>query len=148
MSITDRIQKDAVAAMKQGEKGRLQVLRMLISQLQLAAKESQGEFGEEQEIKVLMAEKKRRVQAADGFRQGGREESARKEEEEAELIDGYLPRGLDPEELEALAAAAIEETGASGMKEMGKVMSAVMPKVAGRADGSAVSDVVKRLLSQ
>jgi hypothetical protein len=133
--------------MKHGDKERLQVLRMILSPLQLAEKEATDELSEDDEIKVLMAEKKRRVQAADGFRQGGREESALKEDEEAKLIDTYLPRGLDEAELEAIVAEGINEVGASGIQDMGKVMSAVMPRIAGRADGKVVSDMVKQRLS-
>lgn len=147
MSITERIKADVKAAMKEGDKEKLQVLRMILSQLQLGEKEAGGDFGEAGEIKVLAAEKKRRLQAADGFRQGGREESAAREEREAELIETYLPRGLDEADLAELVEAAIADCGASGMGDMGKVMSTVMPRVAGRADGKVVSEIVRQRLS-
>ncbi|RJQ45550.1 MAG: hypothetical protein C4534_04540 [Gaiellales bacterium] len=147
MSISERIQQDVVAAMKQGDRERLQTLRMILSQLQLARKEAGGELAEEQEVKVLAAEKKRRRQAADGFRQGGREESALREEAEMELIDGYLPGGLDERELAALVEEGVAASGAEGIQDMGKAMSAVMALVAGRADGKEVSDLVRKRLT-
>lgn len=149
MSITQSIHQDVIAAMKQGERDRLPTLRMILGALQLAGKEAGGELDEAAEIKVLAGEKKKRQQAADGFRQGGREESALKEEAEAELIDEYLPRGLDDDELAALVDEGISASGATGIKEMGQAMAAVMSLVAGRADGKVVSEMVKqRLLSQ
>jgi len=147
VSISERIQQDVVAAMKQGDRERLQTLRMILSQLQLARKEAGGELAEEQEVKVLAAEKKRRRQAADGFRQGGREESALREEAEMELIDGYLPGGLDERELAALVEEGVAASGAEGIQDMGKAMSAVMALVAGRADGKEVSDLVRKRLT-
>ncbi|MHB0914253.1 MAG: GatB/YqeY domain-containing protein [Thermoleophilia bacterium] len=148
MSISERIQQDVKAAMKSRDQERLQTLRMVLSGLQLARKEAGGELDEAAEIRILAAEKKKRQQAADGFRQGGREESALKEEAESALIDSYLPRGLDEAELAALVEEGIAASGAVGVKEMGAAMSAVMALVAGRADGKAVSELVRqRLLS-
>lgn len=147
MSITGQVKKDMIAAMKAGEKERLSALRMILSQLQLGEKEAGGEFGEADELKVLTAEKKRRQQAAEAFREGGRVESAEKEEAEAAIIDGYLPRGLSGEELERIVDEEIEAAGAVDASEMGRVMSAVMPRIAGRADGKAVSAIVRKKLS-
>lgn len=147
MSISKRIHEDVVAAMKKGDRGQAQTLRMILSQLQLAEKEAGAELTEAEEQKVLAAEKKRRRQAADGFRQGGREESALKEESEMELIDAYLPRGLDEAELQRLVEEGIGESGAAGPQDMGKAMSAVMALVGGRADGKVVSEMVRRKLT-
>ncbi len=94
MSISERVQSDVNTAMKAGDRKRAQALRMVLSRLQLEQKEAGGDFGEEQELAVLAAEKKRRLQAAEAFRQGGREESALAEEAEAELIDAYLPEAM------------------------------------------------------
>ena len=146
MSISTRVQKDMTDAMKARNKERASALRMVLSRLQLAAKEASGEFGEEQEIKVLMSEKKRRLQAAEAFDAAGRDDRAGMERAEAAIIDDYLPQALEEAELEKLADKAIVETGAASVKDMGKVMSALMPKVAGRADGNAVSAVVKKRL--
>lgn len=146
MSITDKVQKDMTAAMKAKDKERAQALRLILSQLQLAQKESSGNFGEQEEIKVLASEKKRRQQAAEAFREGGREDRAEGEENEARLIDEYLPQAMSEEELAAIVEEAVSSTGAVSMKEMGKVMSQVMAKTAGRADGKVVSEMVKKKL--
>lgn len=146
MSITAQVQKDMVTAMKSQDKQRLSALRMILSQLQLGEKESGGEFGEEQELKVLATEKKRRLQAADAFRDGGREDRAAAEEAEAAIIDGYLPQAMGEDELAALVDEAIAATGAAGIRDMGKVMSALMPRVGGRSDGKVVSSMVKSRL--
>lgn len=147
MSITERIQEDMRTAMKAGDRKRATALRMLLSQLHMGQKEAAGEFGEQEELRVLAAEKKRRNQAAEAFREGGREESARDEEAEAELISSYLPEALGDEELAEIIDEAISSTGAEGIKDMGKVMSAVMSKAGGRADGKLVSEKVKEVLS-
>jgi uncharacterized protein YqeY len=147
LSITERMQQDVVTAMKARDKERVSALRMIVSELQKAAKEAGEDLGEEQELKVLAAEKKKRQQAADGFREGGRVESAAKEESEAAIIDTYLPQAMDEAELASLVDEAVGSTGAEGIRDMGKVMSALMPMVAGRADGKAVSDMVRKRLA-
>lgn len=147
MSITDRIQKDMVGAMKAGDKELVAALRMILSPLQLAGKEARGEFDEQQEIAVLISEKKKRMQAAEAFRSGGAEERAGKEEAEAAVIDRYLPQALEPEELAAMVDEAIAAVGAGSPKDMGKVMSQLMPRVAGRADGKALSEMVRQKLA-
>jgi len=134
--------------MKAHDRDRVSALRMILSQLQLSRKEATGDFGEDQEFTVLNSEKKRRLQASEGFRAGGREESAIKEEAEAALIDTYLPAAMDEAELTGLIKDAIAGVGATGIQDMGKVMSKVMPEVAGRADGKAVSEIVKKQLAQ
>lgn len=147
MSITERIQSDVVAAMKSGQRERLQTLRMVLSGLQLAEKEAGGPLDEAAEMKVLAAEKKKRQQAAEGFRQGGREESALREEAESALIDEYLPAAMAEQELAALVDQGISESGAAGVEDMGKAMAAVMALVAGRADGKIVSALVREKLT-
>ena len=107
---------------------------MVVDALQQEAKE-----GKDDEVAALQRERKRRLDAAEAFREGGRDEAAAAEEAEAELIEGYLPAQLSDEELGELVAAAVEETGASEPKDMGNVMKALMPKVGGRADGKRVS---------
>ena len=130
------------SAMKAGQKDRVSALRLVLSELQKAAK-----AGDADELAVLRRERKRRLEAAGQFRDGGRDELAVQEEGEAELIAGYLPAELGDEELDALVAEAVAESGAATPADMGKVMGVVMPKVAGRADGKRVSAKVQEALS-
>jgi hypothetical protein len=142
MTVIDQVRTDITSAMKAGEKTRVGALRMVLSELQKASKE-----GSSDEIAVLRRERKRRFEAAEQFRQGGRPELAEQEESEAELIDGYLPAEMADAELDAMVKDAIEETGATDPKDMGQVMKAVMAKVDGRADGRRVSGRVREVLS-
>ena len=130
------------SAMKAGQKDRVSALRLVLSELQKAAKD-----GDADELTVLRRERKRRLEAAGQFRDGGRDELAVQEEGEAELIAGYLPAELGDEELDALVAEAVAESGAASPAEMGKVMGVLMPKVGGRADGKRVSAKVKDALA-
>jgi uncharacterized protein YqeY len=138
MTVTERVRTDITSAMKAGEKQRVGALRLVLSELQKAAKEGGGD-----ELAVLRRERKRRLEAAEQFRGGGRPELAEQEESEAKMIEGYLPAEMDDVELDRLVASAIAETGASSPKDMGNVMKAVMPKVEGRADGKRVSARVR-----
>ena len=142
MTILEQVQTDARAALKAGERERVGALRLLVSALQQEAK-----AGNEDEVAVLRRERKRRIEAADAFRAGGSDERAAAEQAEAELIGDYLPAELSDEELGRLVDAAIAETGASEAKDMGSVMAAVMPQVAGRADGKRVSGAVRSRLT-
>ncbi|MHB1389857.1 MAG: GatB/YqeY domain-containing protein [Thermoleophilia bacterium] len=147
MSITADVQRDMVAAMKSGDKQRLAALRMILSQLQMGLKNAPDDFGEAQEIAVLMTEKKKRLQAAAAFRDGGRAERAAGEKFEAALIDTYLPQALSEAELGSIVDEAIAALSATGPRDMGKVMAQVMPRVAGRADGKAISAMVQSRLA-
>jgi uncharacterized protein len=142
MSVLERVQSDVKDAMKAGERERVHALRLIVSELQKAAKDNGGD-----EIAVLQRERKRRLEAAEAYRDGGRAEAAAAEEREAEIIDAYLPAQLSDEELNAIVGDAVAESGASSPAEMGKVMSVVMPKVQGRADGKRVSAVVREKLT-
>jgi uncharacterized protein len=142
MTILERVQADTRAAMKARERERVGALRLIASSLQQAAKE-----GSDDEVTVLRRERKRRMEAAGAFREGGNEDRAGAEESEAELIEGYLPAELSDEELASLVDDGIAESGASSPGDMGKVMSVVMPKVDGRADGKRVSDAVRARLT-
>jgi len=124
--------------MKAGQKERVSALRLVLSELQKAAKEGDGD-----ELAVLRRERKRRLDAAQQFRGAGRDELATQEEGEAELIAAYLPAELGDDELDSLVAEAVAESGAASPQDMGKVMGVLMPKVGGRADGSRVSAKVK-----
>jgi uncharacterized protein len=129
------------SAMKAGEKDRVGALRLVLSELQKAEKD-----GGTDEVAVLRRERKRRLEAAEQFRGGGRPELAEQEEAEARIIEGYLPAELDDAELDAIVRAAISETGASSAKDMGQVMKAVMAKAGGRADGKRASARVREAL--
>ena len=147
MGITAQIQSDVSAAAKAQDRVRVAALRLLIDALQKEAKQAGAELDEQGEIAVLKRERKRRVEAAEAYRKGGREDAAAAEESEAALIDAYLPAQISDEELQQLIADAVAETGAQSPKEMGRVMSTVMSKAAGRADGRRVSELVKERLA-
>jgi uncharacterized protein YqeY len=142
VSILERVQADTREAMKAGERDRVGVLRMVASALQQDAK-----LGDADEIAVLQRERKKRIEAAEAFREGGSEERAEAERAEAELIEAYLPAQLSDAELAEVVDSAIEEAGASEPREMGNVMSLVMPRLQGRADGKRVSAVVRERLA-
>ncbi len=120
-------------------------LSMLLAAL-IDAEKANGALDEMTAIQVLTREQKRRVEAAESFREGGREEAALKEESEAALIDGYLPEQIAPAQLAAMITAAIAEAGATTPKDLGAVMKLLQPKTAGRADGKAVSMAVREAL--
>jgi uncharacterized protein len=141
-SVLEQIQSDTRDAMKAGERDRVSALRLVADALQKDLKE-----GGEDEVAVLRRERKRRLEAADAYREGGSDERAASEQAEAELIARYLPAEISDEELETLVAEAMEQTGASSPGDMGKVMGAVMPKVDGRADGTRVSAAVRERLA-
>jgi uncharacterized protein YqeY len=141
MSVLEQVQADVRTAMKAGDRERAAALRMIVDSLQQDAKLGKGD-----EIAVLQRERKKRLEAAEAYRDAGREEQAGAEQFEAGLIEGYLPQQLSDEELAELVGAAIEETGASEQRHMGQVMSALMPKVGGRADGKRVSAAVREKL--
>ena len=141
MEIREQIDADVKDAMRAGEKEKVGALRLVLSELQKAAKE-----GGDDELAVLRRERKRRLEAAAQFRDAGRPELADKEESEAELITGYLPSELGDAELDAIISEAIAQTGASDPKDMGQVMKQAMAKVSGRADGKRVSARVREVL--
>lgn len=141
MSILEQVQDDVKTAMKSGERRRVGQLRMIVYALQSEEKEGKGD-----EIAALQRERKRRLDAAEALREGGRTDQADTEEAEATLIEGYLPEQLSDEELSELVASAVEETGASEPKDIGGVMKVLTPKVGGRADGKRVSQAVREKL--
>jgi uncharacterized protein len=141
-TILDRVQADTREAMKAGERDRVGALRMIASALQQDAKEGKGD-----EVAVLRRERKRRLEAAAAFRDGGGDERAKAEEAEAELIGDYMPAELSDEELAEIVDGAVSEAGVADPKDMGKVMGIAMPRVDGRADGKRVSAAVRERLS-
>ncbi|MGN6168250.1 MAG: GatB/YqeY domain-containing protein [Solirubrobacteraceae bacterium] len=142
MTVQDRVRSDITSAMKARERERVGALRMLLSELQKAAKE-----GNSDEVAVLRRERKRRLEAAEQFQKGGRPELAEQESAEATLIEGYLPAELGDDELDAIIRDAVAETGAAEPKDMGQVMKAVMAKANGRVDGKRASARVREALS-
>ncbi len=141
MSVTDAVKQDLTAAMKAGDRDRVGALRLVLSELQKAVKDGDGD-----ELAVLRRERKRRLESARAFREGGRPELAAAEETEASVIEAYLPAELSDDELGAIVADAVAQTGASEAKDMGAVMKAAMAKTGGRADGKRVSALVQEAL--
>lgn len=142
MSIIENVKRDLTIAMKSGDKPRTGALRLILSELQKAVKDGGGD-----EVAVLRRERKRRVESAETYEQAGRADLADAERYEAELIGGYLPAELSDEQLDALVATAIAQTGAGSMKDMGQVMKHVMAAAAGQADGKRVSARVRAQLA-
>ncbi|HEX7059601.1 MAG TPA: GatB/YqeY domain-containing protein [Solirubrobacterales bacterium] len=141
MSVLEQVQADVRTAMKAGDRERAGALRMVVDSLQQDAKLGKGD-----EVAVLQRERKKRLEAAEAYREAGREEQAAAEQSEADLIEAYLPQQLSDDELGELVDAALAETGATEQKQMGQVMSALMPKLDGRADGKRVSAAVRERL--
>jgi uncharacterized protein len=142
LSLLNQIQDDVKDAMKAGERERVHALRMIADALQKAEKDNGAD-----PVEVLQRERKRRLEAAEAYRDGGRADAAEAEEREAEIITSYMPEQLSDEDLRAIVGDAVAESGASSPQEMGKVMAVVMPQVKGRADGKRVSAAVKEMLT-
>jgi len=141
MAILDTVKSDLQDAMRAGEKERVGALRLVLSELQKAAKE-----GSDDELAVLRRERKRRLEAARAYRQAGREDLADGEEFEAKLIGSYLPAELSEQELREIVERAVRESGAETVRDMGRAMGSAMAAVDGRADGGRVSGLVKAAL--
>jgi uncharacterized protein len=147
MAILEQIKVDVQGAMRAGEKERVGALRLVLSELQKAAKEgSDDALSPEGELAVLRRERKRRLESAKAFRDGGREDLADTEESEAELIGGYLPAELSDDELARIVEQAVRDSGATSAKDMGTAMKSAMTAVDGRADGKRVSGLVRAAL--
>ena len=142
MAILEEIKDDLKGAMRAGEKDKVGALRLVLSELQKAAKE-----GSDDELAVLRRERKRRLEAARAYREAGRDDLASGEEAEGELISAYLPSELSDEDLQAIVEEAVRDSGAESAKDMGRVMKQAMAAVDGRADGSRVSGLVRASLS-
>ena len=141
MTVETQLKSDLATAMKAGERERVGALRMVLSELQKDAK-----AGGEDELAVLRRERKRRLEAAQAYRDGGRAELAAGEEAEAQLIAGYLPAELSDEELRRIVEGAVRDSGAESVRDMGRAMGVAMTAVDGRADGKRVSELVRRSL--
>ena len=147
MSLIARMEGELKEAMLAREAERRDALRLLLASLKSAEKELQRPLSDEEELQVLQRERKRRIEAAEAFRGGGRDEQAESEERELAVLQEFMPEPLSEEELERIVDDAIAETGATSLRDMGRVMADVMPQVAGRADGSAVGQIVREKLA-
>lgn len=148
MSLNDQLTQDLKAAMKAKDKTQLNVIRMIKTALTNAKIKKGSDLTEEEELQVLSTEMKQRKDSLADFEKGGREDLVAEVKEEMTIVEKYLPKQLSKDELSALISETIQETGATSMKDMGKVMSTLMPKVKGRADGGQINQIVKELLSK
>ncbi len=147
MSLIGRMEEELKQARLAREDARRDALSLLLSSLRSAEKDLQRELSEDEELQVLQRERKRRVEAAEAFRAGDRAESADKEEAELAILEEFMPAQLSEEELEEIVDDVIAEVGATSLRQLGRVMADVMPQVAGRADGSVVSQLVREKLA-
>ena len=147
MSLIARLEEELSAAMKAREAERRDALRLILSALRAAEKEVGRPLHDDEELQVLQRERKRRLEAAEAFRAGGREQQAEIEERELAVLEEFMPEPLGDEELERIVDDAIAENGATSLRDLGRVMADVMPQVAGRTDGSYVSQLVREKLA-
>jgi uncharacterized protein YqeY len=147
VSLIAEIKEQLESAMREGDAARRDALRLILASLQSAEKELMRPLSDEEELQVLQRERKKRLEAAEAFRAAGREEQAEKEEDELDVLEDYMPEPLSEDELEEIVDNVIAEVGATSVRDLGRVMADVMPQVAGRADGSAVSQLVREKLA-
>jgi uncharacterized protein YqeY len=147
MSLIARLEDELKQAMVGRDGERRDTLRLILTSLRSAEKELQRPLHDDEELQVLQRERKRRTEASEAFRAGGREGQADAEERELAVLEEFMPEPLSEEELEEIVDDAIAEVGATSMRDIGRVMADVMPQVAGRADGSAVSQLVREKLA-
>ena len=147
MSLTARMEEELKQARLARDEVRRNALSLLLSSLRSAEKELQRPLSDDEALQVLQRERKRRIEAAEAFRSGGREEQAAAEEQELAVLEEFMPAPLSEEEIEEIIDDAIAEVGATSLRDLGRVMADVMPQVAGRADGSQVSQLVKEKLA-
>ncbi len=142
-----RIEQDVKAAMLARDAERRDALRLILASLRSAEKELQRPLSPDEELQVLQRERKRRIEASEAFRAAGRAEQAAGEDAELAILEEFMPAPLSDDELDAIVDDAIAETGSTNIRDMGRVMADVMPQIAGRADGSAVSQLVREKLA-
>jgi hypothetical protein len=147
VTLIEELEDDVKDAMRSGDTARRDALRLILASLKSAEKDLLRPLSEEEELQVLQRERKKRIEAAEAFRGGGREEQAAKEEAERAVLEEFMPEPLTEEELERILDDAIAENGATSMRDMGRVMKDVMPQIAGRADGTAVSQMLREKLA-
>jgi uncharacterized protein YqeY len=147
MTLIVRLEAELKDAMKERDADRRDALRLILNALRTSEKELQRPLHEDEELQVLQRERKRRLEAIEAYRAAGREEQAEQEEDELDVLEEFMPEPLSDDELESIVDDAIAENGATSMRDLGRVMADVMPQVAGRADGSAVSQLVREKLA-
>jgi uncharacterized protein len=147
VTLIDEIDDELKDAMRARDAERRDALRLILNALKSSQKELQRPLSEEEELQVLQRERKRRLEAAEAFRNGGREEQATAEEFELEVLEEFMPEPLSEDEVEEIVDDVIAEVGATSMADLGRVMADVMPQIAGRADGSVVSQLVREKLA-
>jgi uncharacterized protein YqeY len=141
------IEDEIKEAMKARDAERRDALRLIVNALKSSEKELQRPLSDDEELQVLQRERKRRIEAAEAFRTGGHEDRAEAEERELAILEEFMPEPLSEEEIEEIVDDAIAEVGATSMADLGRVMADVMPQIAGRADGSQVSQIVREKLA-
>ena len=147
MSLIEELEEEVKEAMRARENERRDALRLILSSLKSAEKDLQRPLSHEEELQVLQRERKKRQEAAEAFRNAGREQQAESEEAELAILEEFMPEPVSEDELERIVDDAIAENKATSMRDMGRVMADVMPQIAGRADGSAVSQLVREKLA-
>jgi uncharacterized protein YqeY len=147
VTLIEEIEDELKDAMKARDAERRDALRLILNSLKSSQKELQRPLSEEEELQVLQRERKRRVEAAEAFRTGGREEQAAAEERELDVLEEFMPEPLSEDEIDEIVDDVIAEVGATSMADLGRVMADVMPQIAGRADGSQVSQIVREKLA-
>lgn len=148
MTLEEQINEDLKRSMKAKDESRVSCLRFLKSNLKNKQVEKRDTLQDDEIYAVISSLVRRSMESVKEFRQGGREDLAAKEEREIEILQGFLPKQLSPEEVEGIIRETISELSADGSKDFGKVMKAAMGRVAGRAQGKEVTEIVKKLLSQ
>ncbi|HEX3805620.1 MAG TPA: GatB/YqeY domain-containing protein [Gaiellaceae bacterium] len=147
MTLITEIEEEVREAMRAHDNARRDALRLILSSLKSAEKDLLRPLSEDEELQVLQRERKKRIEAIEAFEKAGRAEQAAKEEDELDVLEEFMPEPLSEEELESIVDDAIAENKATNMRDMGRVMADVMPQIAGRADGSAVSQLVREKLA-
>jgi hypothetical protein len=147
MSLIARIESELKAARLARDEDRRDALALILNELRSAQKELERPLSDEEELQVLQRERKRRLEAAEAFRSGGREKQAEDEEYELEVLEEFMPEPLSEEEIEEIIDDVISEVGATSIRDLGRVMAGVMHQVSGRADGSTVSQLVREKLA-
>jgi uncharacterized protein len=147
VTLIDEIEDEVKEAMRARDAERRDALRLILNALKNSEKELMRPLSEDEELQVLQRERKRRIEAAEAFRAGGREEQAAAEDRELEILEEFMPAPLSEEEIEEIVDDVIAEVGATSMADLGRIMADVMPQIAGRADGSVVSQLVREKLA-
>ncbi|RLA79420.1 MAG: GatB/YqeY domain-containing protein [Deltaproteobacteria bacterium] len=148
MGLKDRLVEEMKEAAKSGDKLKLSIIRMALAAIKNKEKELRREPDDQEVMKLLASMIKQGKEAREQFSKGGREDLAEKEAKEVEILQSFLPPPLSPQELEEEVRKAIEEVGAKGPQDLGRVMKVIMPRIAGRAEGRSVNELVRKKLSE